>query len=84
MLPLITKILIIGWQAKEAHFLRMLLFRVPNLKHLMVVGADENDARNTFAYFCSQLEISPVEFVGRKGFTDFIVNQEGHIFFLKK
>lgn len=82
MLPLITKILIIGWQAREGHFLRMLQSKLPRLKHLMVVGANAQDARNTYGYFCAELGlIHPTEFVARGGFTDFIVNQEGHTFF---
>jgi hypothetical protein len=83
MLPRVTKILIIGWQAKEEHFLRMLQSRVPNLRHLMVVGANEQDARDTFQHFCRRIGIFPMDFLGRGGFTNFIVNQEGPHFFMQ-
>jgi hypothetical protein len=84
MLPHITKILIVGWQAKEAHFLRMLNSKLPRLRHLMVVGANQQDARNTYGLFCTELGlIGPTEFVAQRGFTDFIVNHEGHTFFLQ-
>jgi hypothetical protein len=82
MLPHITKILIIGWQAKEAHFLRMLRSGLPKLRHVMVVGANAPDAQGTLKYFLGEIGLdlqSP--FVGRGGFTDFVVNQEGYDFF---
>ncbi|MFZ3201654.1 MAG: SIR2 family protein [Candidatus Acidiferrales bacterium] len=83
MLPHITKILIIGWQAKEAHFLRMLQSKVPNLRHVMVVGENEADAGRTLMHFSEEIGIRSDDFVGRGGFTDFIVKQEGHNLFRK-
>jgi len=82
MLPHITKILVIGWQAKEAHFLRMLRSSLPRLSHVMVVGGNESDARGTLKYFMSEIGLSiPNATVGQGGFTSFVVNQEGRSFF---
>jgi hypothetical protein len=84
MLPHVTKVLIIGWQAKEAHFLRMLRSKLPNLKHVMVVGADATDAKGTLKYFVGEIGqyvASQNQSVGQGGFTDFIVNEEGLPFY---
>jgi hypothetical protein len=82
MLPDITKILIVGWQAKEAHFLQMLQFKLPNLSHVMVVGANGPDAEVTLKYFGENIGLHvPNRVVGQGGFTDFVVNREGHGFF---
>jgi hypothetical protein len=82
MLPRVTKILVIGWQAKEAHFLGMLRNHLPSLRNVMVVGADERDAQSTLRYFLEEIRIQPFAFpVARGGFTDFIVNHEGDSFF---
>lgn len=81
-LPHITKILIVGWQAKEAHFLRMLRSSLPKLNHVMVVGADGSDARGTLNYFMEEIGLHvPSQFVARAGFTNFVVTQEGYGFF---
>jgi hypothetical protein len=49
LLPSVTKILIIGWQAKEAHFLQMLRERLPmggrRVAHILVVGKNSADAK---------------------------------------
>jgi hypothetical protein len=82
MLPRVTKILIIGWQAKEAHFLRMLRSKLPKLKRVMVVGGNELDASATLKYFLEEIGLNVADrIVGRGGFTDFIVNEEGLPFF---
>jgi hypothetical protein len=84
MLPNITKILIVGWQAREAHFLGMLRSNVPRLRHVMVVARNAPEAEAILRYFVHQIGISISTdnvFVARGGFTDFIVNHEGHEFF---
>lgn len=82
MLPDITKILIIGWQAKEAHFLKMLRSNLPKLKNVMVVGANKSDAQSTLNYFVGEIGLRvPGQAALQGGFTDFIVNQEGHPLF---
>jgi hypothetical protein len=82
MLDRVSKILVIGWQAKEAHFLKMLQNKVPLLQHVMVVGASDTDAKETLRHFLGQLkkQVSNVA-VGQGGFTNFIVNREGESFF---
>lgn len=82
MLPNITKILIIGWQAREAHFLQMLCGNLPKLKRVMVVGAHKPDAHGTLKWFLEQIHLpfdpkSPNYSVAQSGFTHFIVNHEG-------
>jgi hypothetical protein len=84
LLDNITKILIIGWQAREAHFLQMLKPKLPLLRQIMVVGANAADAEKILGYFSEQIgkRVLPQNrYVGGGGFTDFIVNQEGHDFF---
>lgn len=45
VIPEVTKVLIIGWQAKEQHFLGMLRSRrMDSLKHVMVVDHDRQSA----------------------------------------
>ena len=83
MLPSVTKILIIGWQAKEAHFLKMLRENLPRLTDLMVVGKDYDDSNTILRYFLDQVGKTsiPRTFYGMGGFTHFVVNQEGDEFF---
>jgi hypothetical protein len=50
----------------------------------MVVGANSSDAEKILLYFLKEIgkQILPQNrYVGRGGFTDFIVNQEGQDFF---
>jgi hypothetical protein len=48
----------------------------------MVVGANEPDARGTLKYFMGEIGLYvPSNLVGKEGFTNFIVTQEGHNFF---
>jgi hypothetical protein len=78
----ISKILIIGWQAKEAHFLDMLRFNLPQLKGVMVVGRDAHDAEATLKYFMGEIRLHvPNQYVGQGGFTTFITTHEGDNFF---
>jgi hypothetical protein len=56
MLDNITKILIIGWQAREAHFLQMLKRKLPLLRQVMVVGANAPDAENIRQYFLKEID----------------------------
>lgn len=79
LLPEVTKILIIGWQAKEAHFLQNLRSNLPKLRHLMVVGKDVDDANATLTYFAQQIRTeltSDKAYVSPGGFTDFILRRD--------
>ena len=84
MLPSVSKILIVGWQAREAHFTHVLKSRLPKLGHIAVVGRDRNDAVQISTYFTSTIEQdynSIVHYESPAGFTDFIVARRGHEFF---
>lgn len=50
-LPSIARILIIGWQAREAHFAKILRNSLPKVSHVMVVGKDPTDALQTLTRF---------------------------------
>jgi len=83
-LPSVTKILIIGWQAREAHFLQLLRSKLINLTHLMVVGREASDAGGILAYFVQEIGRTPSplsRYTGQRGFTQFVVNREGEPFF---
>lgn len=83
LLPSVTKILIIGWQAREAHFLEILRSSLRGLTHLMVVGKDASDAERTLRYFAVEIRKAlPTDncYVGKGGFTQFVVNREGQSF----
>jgi len=82
MLPDVRKILIIGWQAREAHFLQMLRLNLRSVERLMVVGRDHSDSVMVARYFLEQIGKAriPREYYGKAGFTQFIVNQEGEEF----
>jgi hypothetical protein len=60
LLPSVTKILIIGWQAKEAHFLKLLREKLPaggitQITHLQVVGRDTAEAMNISRQFTADI-----------------------------
>jgi len=81
-LPSVTKILIIGWQAQEAHFLKLLRenFPKPQPSHLMVVDMEDGASR-ILTRFIDQTGFRPPNLLtGRQGFTHFVVNREGEAF----
>lgn len=84
LLPSVTKILIIGWQAREAHFLQMLRRLLPKLQltYLKVVGASEPDAWEVLRNFFAEIRQPGRQSVGSVGFTKFADAQEG-VEFLK-
>jgi hypothetical protein len=60
LLPLVTKILIIGWQAKEAHFLKLLREKLPTggvtqITHLQVVGRVKAEAADVLKQFTADI-----------------------------
>jgi hypothetical protein len=84
MLKNVTKVLIVGWQAREAHFLEMLRSNTPMLRYVMVVGQNAPDAEKILRHFVGQIGASistSTAFLGQGGFTDFIVNREWLSFF---
>jgi hypothetical protein len=50
-LPAVTKILIIGWRAREAHFTGLLKGSLPKVSQVMVVGSGPLDAAKTIEHF---------------------------------
>jgi hypothetical protein len=84
LLPHVTKILIVGWQAKEAHFSSMLryAFRTRKLTDLKVVGRDADDAWQILKYFAGEIGLLPRNSsVADGGFSQFVANGEGEPFF---
>jgi len=57
LLPSVTKILIIGWQAKEAHFTKLLTEHLPKVSHVMVVGSGPAKAAKTLEYFAESVAL---------------------------
>lgn len=85
-LPDVTKILIIGWQAKEAHFLKLIREsrpRAPQLNHLMVVDANPDGASAILTRFIEETGLNPPpnSSVAARGFTNFVLNREGAALF---
>jgi len=84
LLPQVTKILIVGWQAREAHFSYMLrsAFRTRNLTHLKVVGKDAEEAGRIVRYFAGEIGLLPRDSsVAAGGFSQFVAEGEGEPFF---
>ena len=87
LLPSVTKILIIGWQAREAHFLQMLREKLPmggrRVAHILVVGKNSADAKATLHFFASELGQSGYNqshSYANAGFSQFVANREGEAF----
>jgi len=84
LLPDVTKILIIGWQAKEAHFLGLLQSGLRCVTDVMVVGSDAADSERVLQFFRTQIAkaLAPTlkSYKGQRGFTNFVVNREGEAF----
>ncbi len=57
-LPSVTKILIVGWRAREAHFIELLRGSLPRVNRVMVVGCDQFDAWQTLAHFVRSTAIT--------------------------
>lgn len=83
LLPHITKILIIGWQAREAHFLLMLRSQLSALRKLMVVAEDQTHAHQILTHFLAEVRKSTLPndwFLANGGFTNFVVTREAESF----
>jgi len=80
----VNKILIVGWQAREAHFLELLRSNLSKLAHLMVVCGNHEAGKKVIDYFIQQVGPNAATakgYISAGGFTDFVVNQEGDEFF---
>ena len=84
LLKLVNKVLIIGWQAKEAHFTQIPRSNLPPLQHICVVGSDGPDANKTLIHFMREIGQSTYStaksYPSPGRFTDFIVNAHGKDF----
>ena len=83
VLESVTKILIIGWQARKAHFIQLLRSHLSKLQHIMVVSGNSADAKNILDYFIQQIGPKAAGVSGHLkpgGFTDFVVNRQGDEF----
>jgi len=89
LLPHVTKVLIIGWQAREAHFMELLRSNLRGVTDLMVVGKDSQDSDRIREYFVTEvarggregaLHAGVAVYYGEGGFTHFIINREGRGF----
>jgi hypothetical protein len=88
-LPSVTKILIIGWQAKEAHFLKLLREKLPaggitQLTHLQVVGRGPAEATNISKQFTADISRNVKKFHSgpvQGGFSHFVAQGLVDFFF---
>jgi len=83
LLPQVTKILIIGWQAREAHFLQILRRNLKRgLTHLTVVGKDQEEGWAILKRFVGEIGQQPPYYSpGVGGFTHFVMEREGETLF---
>jgi hypothetical protein len=84
LLKSVTKILIIGWQAREAHFLELLKNFLPEPLSLMIVCGSSEAGKKVFDHFVEQVgpKFSTANaHIATGGFTDFVVGRQGDEFF---
>ncbi len=90
LLPQVTKILIIGWQAKEAHFLNLLREKLPTggltqITHLQVIGSNPDNASKISKQFIADISRNVKKThrgPAQGGFSNFV--QQGLVDFLFK
>lgn len=88
LLPHVTKILIIGWRGKEAHFLKLLRENLPKggltqVTHLQVVGRDSAEVENISKQFLADIDrrVLKSPAVQPQGFSDFVRREQVGFFF---
>ena len=72
-----------NYDSREAHFIELLRFNVPTLKHLAVVCADSASSKTVMDFFIQQIgpKAAAVKgYIMGGGFTDFVVKGEGEEF----
>ena len=78
-IPKTTKLLMIGWRAMEAHFLKLLADGVKHKLRVMAVAGNLEKARESVTNLRNAgIDFDSIESGG--GFTDFILNREGDEF----
>jgi len=83
LLPQVSKILVIGWRATEAHFLALLKANLRRGAELYIVaGPDQQQAEDIKVRICRQLPNNPPHSasVDAGGFTDFILSRRAEQF----
>jgi hypothetical protein len=88
LLPRVTKILIIGWRGKEAHFLNLLRENLPKggltqITHLQVVGRDTAEVENISKEFLADIDrrVLKLPAVHAQGFSNFVRQEQVGFFF---
>ena len=89
LLPHVRKILIIGWQGKEAHFLKLLRERLPSggvtqITHLQVVGRDSTEASDISKQFIAGIRRDVKKLptaAPAQGFSEFVRGELVNFFF---
>lgn len=88
LLARVRKILIIGWQGKEAHFLTVLRDKLPSggltqLSHLQVVGKDPAESSNISKRFAEQIGRNVMHIYAGpiEGFSNFVRREQVGFFF---
>jgi hypothetical protein len=77
----VRTILVVGWQAKEAHFISTVRNRLPKLARIMCVGANADDARATLKFFSEEIGLHVANSIpAQGGFTDFVVARQWESF----
>jgi len=82
-LPQVSKILVIGWRATEAHFLALLKAHLKRGVQLWIVaGPDQRQGEDTKDRICREMLPNnvPIGSVDRGGFTDFILSRRAEQF----
>lgn len=82
LLPLTTKVLVIGWRAAEEHFLRLLREHLPAGISLYIVSGSAADAEETRLRINRALEKKGPAHINTNanGFSDFILSRQAEIF----
>jgi len=83
LLPKVSKILVIGWRATEAHFLALLKTNLRRGVHLWIVASpDQRQGEDIKDHICREMLPNnvPIASVDRGGFTDFILSRRAEQF----
>ena len=88
LLPQVTKILIIGWRGKEAHFLKLLREKLPRggvtqITHLQAVGRDSSEASDISKQFVADIGryVKKLHTGSTQGFSQFVREERVGFFF---
>jgi hypothetical protein len=78
----VTKMLCIGWRAREMNFLAMVRKQIGKTVPVFVVAKDKEESSAIGSYLVkSGITDEPISYAG--GFTDFVINRGGQEFLSK-